>query len=89
MSFHETSLPGIGVRRELDLADGRRIGVVTHRDGQTELTLLRRRGSGHLRGLPPLTLEEASALSALLSGPAWSPSSRRSTRTCPASPPAN
>lgn len=69
MSFHETSLPGIGVRRELNLADGRRIGVVTHRDGQTELILSDAEDPDACAACLPLTLEEASALGALLSGP--------------------
>lgn len=69
MSLHETSLPGIGVRRELDLADGRRIGVVTHRDAQTELILSDAEDPDACAACLPLTLEEASALGALLSGP--------------------
>lgn len=69
MSLHETSLPGIGVRRELALADGRRIGVVTHRDGQTELILSDAEDPDACATSLPLTLEEASALGALLSGP--------------------
>jgi len=69
MSMHETALPGIGYRRELDLADGRRIGVVTHRDGGTHLFLSDADDPDACAAAVTLTLEEASALGALLTGP--------------------
>lgn len=69
MSLHETSLPGIGVRRELDLADGRRIGVVTHRDGTTDLFLSDLDDPDACGTAVSLTAAEAAGLGGLLSGP--------------------
>lgn len=66
MNIEETPLPGIGVRRELRLATGRRIGVVTHRDGHTELILSRVDDPDACAASIPLSAEEASALGSLL-----------------------
>lgn len=35
----QTALPGIGVRHDLVTTSGRRVGVVTHRNGQRDLVL--------------------------------------------------
>lgn len=69
MDMHETPLPGIGVRRELDTTSGRRIGVVTHRDGQTDLILSDRDDPDACAASIPLAADEAAALGALLAGP--------------------
>ncbi|ALE93264.1 potassium transporter TrkA [Arthrobacter alpinus] len=66
MNIEETPLPGIGVRRELRLATGRRVGVVTHRDGQTELILSRIDDPDACAASIPLSAEEAAALGSLL-----------------------
>ena len=66
MNIEETPLPGIGVRRELRLATGRRVGVVTHRDGQTELILSRLDDPDACAASLPLSAEEASTLGQLL-----------------------
>ncbi|WP_104086191.1 cation:proton antiporter regulatory subunit [Arthrobacter sp. GMC3] len=66
MNIEETPLPGIGVRRELRLASGRRVGVVTHRDGLTELILSRVDDPDACAASIPLSAEEASALGTLL-----------------------
>lgn len=66
MNIEETPLPGIGVRRELRLATGRRIGVVTHRDGHTELILSRVDDPDACAASIPLSAEEASTLGQLL-----------------------
>jgi TrkA domain protein len=42
MNVEETPLPGIGIRKEITLATGRRVGVVIHRDGRSELIVSRR-----------------------------------------------
>jgi TrkA domain protein len=39
-------LPGIGVCQEVGLRDGRRIGIVTRRNGQRELVLYDEEGDG-------------------------------------------
>lgn len=66
MNIEETPLPGIGVRRELRLASGRRVGVVTHRDGQTELILSRVDDPDACAASIPLSAEEAAGLGSLL-----------------------
>lgn len=66
MNIEETPLPGIGVRRELRLATGRRVGVVTHRDGHTELILSRVDDPDACAASIPLSAEEAAALGSLL-----------------------
>lgn len=66
MNIEQTPLPGIGVRRELLLATGRRVGVVTHRDGQTELILSRVDDPDACAASIPLNAEEAAALGTLL-----------------------
>ncbi|WP_449374354.1 cation:proton antiporter regulatory subunit [Arthrobacter psychrolactophilus] len=66
MNIEETPLPGIGVRRELQLTTGRRVGVVTHRDGRTELILSRADDPDACAASIPLTAEEAAGLGQLL-----------------------
>lgn len=66
MNIEEVPLPGIGVRRDLKLTTGRRIGVVTHRDGQTDLILSRLDDPDTCAASIPLSAEEASALGSLL-----------------------
>ena len=66
MNIEETPLPGIGVRRELRLATGRRVGVVTHRDGQTELIVSRADDPDACAASIPLNAEESAALGGLL-----------------------
>ncbi|MBP2412525.1 TrkA domain protein [Arthrobacter stackebrandtii] len=66
MNIEETPLPGIGVRRELRLATGRRVGVVTHRDGHTELILSRVDDPDACAASIPLSADEASTLGQLL-----------------------
>ncbi|NMO92607.1 cation:proton antiporter regulatory subunit [Actinomycetospora sp. TBRC 11914] len=39
MDVEITRLPGIGTKQEFTTADGRRLGVLTHRDGHRELML--------------------------------------------------
>ena len=39
----QTALPGIGVRHDIVTETGRRIGVVSHRDGRRDLILYDRR----------------------------------------------
>jgi TrkA domain protein len=66
MDIVETPLPGIGVRRELMLATGRRVGVVTHRDGRAELILSRMDDPDACAASIPLSAEESAALGGLL-----------------------
>jgi TrkA domain protein len=64
-----TPLPGIGVRKDFAIRAGRRIGVVTHRDGQIELIVSKPDDPDAALASLPLTMEEASALANLLGAP--------------------
>lgn len=66
MNIEETPLPGIGVRREVRLTNGRRLGVVTHRDGHTDLILSRADDPDACAASIPLNADEASTLGTLL-----------------------
>jgi len=69
MDVQETPLPGIGIRREIILGSGRRIGIVIQRDGQTELIISRRDDPDACMASIPLSTEEAATLGSLLGGP--------------------
>ncbi|GAB3496401.1 potassium/proton antiporter regulatory subunit (CPA2 family) [Amycolatopsis cihanbeyliensis] len=64
-----TPLPGIGVRKDFAMENGRRIGVVTHKDGQIELILSKSDDPDACIASLPLTTEEAGALANLLGAP--------------------
>lgn len=66
MNIEETPLPGIGVRREVRLTNGRRLGVVIHRDGHAELILSRVDDPDACAASIPLNADEASTLGTLL-----------------------
>lgn len=69
MNVEVTPLPGIGVRKDFALRNGRRVGVVTHRDGQIELILSKSDDPDACLAELPLTPDEASALANLLGAP--------------------
>lgn len=69
MNVEVTPLPGIGVRKEFALANGRRIGVVTHRDGRLELIVSKTEDPDACLASVALTTEEAGALANLLGTP--------------------
>ena len=64
-----TPLPGIGVRKDFALRNGRRVGVVTHRDGKIELIVSKSDDPDACLAEIPLTTEEAGALANLLGAP--------------------
>ncbi len=64
-----TPLPGIGVRKDFALSSGRRVGVVTHRDGKTELIVSKADDPDACLASLPLTADEAGALANLLGAP--------------------
>ncbi|MFI5086182.1 MAG: cation:proton antiporter regulatory subunit [Actinomycetales bacterium] len=68
MNIEETPLPGIGVRKEFSLASGRRVGVVIHRDGQTELIVSRLDDPDACAASIPLSADESAALGGMLGG---------------------
>ncbi|MCA1008031.1 MULTISPECIES: cation:proton antiporter regulatory subunit [Rhodococcus] len=69
MNVEVTPLPGIGVRKDFALATGRRIGVVTHRDGRTDLIVSKLDDPDACMASIPLESEEASVLANLLGAP--------------------
>ncbi|EHR60731.1 putative regulatory ligand binding protein, C-terminal domain of K+ channels like protein [Saccharomonospora cyanea NA-134] len=64
-----TPLPGIGVRKDFALSNGRRVGVVTHRDGVIELIVSKSEDPDACLASLPLNAEEAGTLANLLGAP--------------------
>ncbi|MCP2183508.1 TrkA domain protein [Prauserella alba] len=64
-----TPLPGIGVRKEFVAGNGRRVGVVSHRDGTTDLIVSKSDDPDACQASLPLTPDEAGALANLLGAP--------------------
>ena len=56
-----TPLPGIGVRKDFALRDGRRVGVVTTRDGQLSLIVSKADDPDATLAELQLTTDEAAA----------------------------
>lgn len=65
----ETPLPGIGVRHDLETAAGRRVGVVSYRDGRRELVVYDARDLDACIAQVRMTAEEADALAEILGAP--------------------
>jgi TrkA domain protein len=64
-----TPLPGIGVRKDFALRNGRRVGVISHRDGKIELILSAEDDPDSCMAEIPLSYDEAGALANLLGAP--------------------
>ena len=69
MNVEVTPLPGIGVLKDFALRDGRRIGVISHRDGKLELILSKADDPDSCLAEIALTYDEAGALANLLGAP--------------------
>ncbi|GAA1959864.1 cation:proton antiporter regulatory subunit [Amycolatopsis minnesotensis] len=69
MNVEVTPLPGIGVRKDFAIRNGRRVGVVTHRDGQIELIVSKSDDPDACLASLPLSTDEAGALANLLGAP--------------------
>ncbi|MEV5651719.1 cation:proton antiporter regulatory subunit [Nocardia sp. NPDC052254] len=69
MNVDVTQLPGIGVRKDFQARSGRRIGVVTHRDGGIDLIVSKRDDPDDCAAQIPLTVDEAAVLANLLGVP--------------------
>lgn len=69
MNVEVTPLPGIGVRKDFAIRSGRRVGVVTHRDGKIELIVSRADDPDACVASIPLTVDESAALGNLLGAP--------------------
>ncbi|HWG94820.1 MAG TPA: cation:proton antiporter regulatory subunit [Mycobacteriales bacterium] len=63
---HETALPGIGVRHEFTTAEGRRVGLVSHRSGRRDVLLYDERDPDAAGTTVVLSPPEAEALASLL-----------------------
>jgi TrkA domain protein len=64
-----TPLPGIGVQQDFVTRSGRRVGVITYRDGRAELLVFRVDDPDAALVSAPLTGEEAGTLGSLLGAP--------------------
>ncbi|MER7166950.1 cation:proton antiporter regulatory subunit [Micromonospora sp. NPDC000207] len=62
----QTALPGIGVRHEMTTESGRRLGVVSHRNGRRDLVLYDPDDPDSCQADVPLTDDEAEALADIL-----------------------
>jgi TrkA domain protein len=62
----QTTLPGIGVRHDLITETGRRLGVVSHRNGRRDLVVFDPDDPDACAASIPLTDDEAEALADLL-----------------------
>jgi TrkA domain protein len=69
VNIEVTPLPGIGVRKDFVIRNGRRVGVVTQRDGQIELIVSKSDDPDACAASLPLTMDEAGALANLLGAP--------------------
>ncbi|WP_328452387.1 MULTISPECIES: cation:proton antiporter regulatory subunit [unclassified Amycolatopsis] len=69
MNVEVTPLPGIGVRKDFATRTGRRLGVVTQRDGHIELIVSKSDDPDTCVASIPLTADEAGALANLLGAP--------------------
>ena len=69
MNVEVVRLPGIGVRKDFASAGGRRVGVITHKDGHNELIVSSKDDPDSTQTSVTLTNEEAAALGSLLGAP--------------------
>ncbi|MBB5232987.1 cation:proton antiporter regulatory subunit [Deinococcus budaensis] len=68
VKLEETPLPGVGVRHDFDGRYGKRVGVITHRDGRREIFVSRRDDPDACAQSIVLSDEEAEAVADLLGG---------------------
>ncbi|WP_106620181.1 cation:proton antiporter regulatory subunit [Saccharothrix carnea] len=69
MNVEVTPLPGIGTRQDFAIRAGRRVGVITYRDGKFELIVSKQDDPDATAASVPLAPEEASTLAGLLGAP--------------------
>ncbi|OLR91759.1 cation:proton antiporter regulatory subunit [Actinokineospora bangkokensis] len=69
MNVEVTPLPGIGTRQDFVSRSGRRIGVITHRDGHFDLIVSKHDDPDSCVASIPLTVDESGALANLLGAP--------------------
>lgn len=69
MEVEETRLPGIGLRHDFVTAQGRRMGVITQRNGARHVVLYDQEDSDACAATIELTPEESEVLAELLGAP--------------------
>lgn len=69
MNVEVTPLPGIGTRQDFMIRAGRRLGVITYRDGRFELIVSKEGDEDACSASVPLTPAEAGTLAGLLGAP--------------------
>ncbi|CAM3896032.1 cation:proton antiporter regulatory subunit [Kibdelosporangium persicum] len=69
MNVEVTPLPGLGTRQDFVSRGGRRIGVITYRDGRMEMIVSKQDDTDSCVASIPLTVEEGATLAALLGAP--------------------
>ncbi|MEU4806435.1 cation:proton antiporter regulatory subunit [Actinosynnema sp. NPDC023587] len=69
MNVEVTPLPGIGTRQDFMIRAGRRIGVITYRDGKFELIVSSKDDPDNCSASIPLSPTEANTLAGLLGAP--------------------
>ncbi|RSM86573.1 potassium transporter TrkA [Kibdelosporangium aridum] len=69
MNVEVTPLPGLGTRQDFVSRGGRRIGVITYRDGKMEMIVSKQDDTDSCVASIPLTTEEGATLATLLGAP--------------------
>ncbi|GAA2668481.1 MULTISPECIES: TrkA C-terminal domain-containing protein [Actinosynnema] len=69
MNVEVTPLPGIGTRQDFMIRAGRRMGVITYRDGRFELIISKEEDADACSASIALTPAEAGTLASLLGAP--------------------
>ena len=69
MDIEEIRLPGVGLRHDLVVGAGQRVGVVSQLNGERELVLYDKHDPDACRAVLHLSVEEASMLAELLGAP--------------------
>lgn len=64
--IHEVKLPGVGVRYEFETAEGKRIGVISHRTGLREIYVSRPDDPDEFKRVLGLSPDDARTLAELL-----------------------
>lgn len=68
VKLDETSLPGVGLRYDFDGRFGKRVGVITHRDGRREIFVALKQDPDACAQSISLTEEESAVVADLLGG---------------------
>jgi TrkA domain protein len=69
VDLEETLLPGVGVRYELRIRSGERLGIVVPREGGAEISVYDARDPDRARSVFRLSPEEADAIAEVLGAP--------------------